>query len=228
MNNRKSAPRKTRKASTQQCARCRTHLERGDYAKAYQGYKTLVENYQPDETVWDGVACAAWGLGRLEEALHGFQQSCRLNPLNPAHWSNIGLALRDLKRPERAINAFRIALMIKPDFAGAYNEWGNVLIDMNRPHEAQYYYQKALRIDDTRAVYHHNYGICCKMRGDKQAARDCFSKALEIDPHYDHSLEELGLLLLEANDPAGARLLNTANTARAQWLLQEYAHVVAH
>jgi len=218
---------KPRKASKQQYSRCRSLLESGDYQKAHQAYTKLIDNYQPNEAIWEGLASAAWGLGQFEEALHGFQQACRLNPLNPAHWSNIGLALRDLKLPERAINAFRVALIIKPDFAGAYNEWGNVLIDIGQPQEAQFYYQKALGFNDTRAVYHHNYGVCNKRLGKLQAASDCFSKALEIEPNYYHSLEEQGLLLLEENDPTGAQLLKKAKTSRALWLLEEYAHVIS-
>jgi len=58
--------------------------------------------------------------------------------------------------------------------------------------------------------------------GQDVLAADCFQSALRLDPHYHHSLEELGALYARHGDNGTAQaLLNRAGTERAQLLWAE-------
>jgi tetratricopeptide (TPR) repeat protein len=118
------------------------------------------------------------------------------------HWGNMGLARRDLGQPEAAISAFRVALGLDPLYAPALNEWANVLFDMDRYEEALPLYNASLAIDDGRAVVYHNKGVCLRHMGRLNEAVRHFRVALELEPGYRYSQEELQRLVFVNLPPA--------------------------
>jgi tetratricopeptide (TPR) repeat protein len=118
------------------------------------------------------------------------------------HWGNMGLARRDLGQPEAAISAFRVALGLDPLYAPALNEWANVLFDMDRYEEALPLYNASLAIDDGRAVVYHNKGVCLRHMGRLKEAVRYFRAALELEPRYRYSQEELQRLVFVNLPPA--------------------------
>lgn len=196
--------------------------EAGDWAGARQIFERALEDGEQSARVHSGLGHVCWSEGRFTEALGAFQTAARLEPYNASHWSNIGLSLRDLKQPRQAIHAFQVAVMLAPDYAAAYNEWGNVLQDAQLYEEALALYERSLSLDDSRPVVHHNKGVCHNRLGAPFLAETSFRAALRINPDYHHSLEEVGLLMIERNRPQEAiRFLTQAGTQRAQQALAQ-------
>ena len=65
----------------------------------------------------------------------------------------------------------------------------------NNLQDAQNYYQKVLKIDSNYAPAHNNLGVIFKELGEIQKAKDCFEKAIEIDPNNTNSINALSNLL---------------------------------
>ena len=107
------------------------------------------------------------------------------------HWHNLGLTYRDLKRLDDAIRMLSFAAALDPTYEPAFNEWANVLVDVGRHNDALSLYDHALSIDDSRAVVHHNRGVCLRLMGNIEDAVKSFEAALERDPTYPHTLQEL-------------------------------------
>ncbi|MDP6095976.1 MAG: tetratricopeptide repeat protein [Gammaproteobacteria bacterium] len=57
------------------------------------------------------------GLGRLEQAVAGFEKALAIKPDYAAAYNNMGGALMDKAEPDAAIESFKMALKIKPDYA---------------------------------------------------------------------------------------------------------------
>lgn len=189
----------------------------GDLEAAREDCEAALARAPDHSGAWAGLGAVLWSTSEFAAALDAYRHACRHQPDNPAHWSNIGLCLRDLGRFAQAIHAFEVAVALAPGYAAAYNEWANVLGDLGRPHDALPLYLRSLALDDRRAVVHHNLGVCCNRLGDRAAARQKFRDALERDPNYHHSLEELALLLAADGAVSDALdLLRRAGTERAR------------
>lgn len=171
-----------------------TAWQRGDQVRAYESFVRALELDASCARAWSGHGFVCWSQGEFELARRAFSEAARLDPHQPAHWSNVGLCLRDLDQPERAIALFRVALLLDAEYAPALNEWGNTLQDQGHAAEAVPLYQRALALDPSRAVVHHNLGVAWTRLDQPQHAHDAFTDALERDPQYAHSLEEIGIL----------------------------------
>jgi len=77
-------------------------FEQGDYRKAAQLYKALVDQEPDDAGLRASFAGALGALGRYEEALAQLDASIRLDPLNPEAYHNRGAALERLGRARAA------------------------------------------------------------------------------------------------------------------------------
>ena len=120
--------------------------------------------------------------GRLDEAMHCYQEAIRIAP-NPARGhlnrGNILLLQGDLSG---ALDAFRTALIHQPDYAGAHYNIGNALLGNRQFDDAVASYRSALAINPDYAEVHCSLGVALKELGQLDDAVASFQKALQIQP----------------------------------------------
>jgi Tfp pilus assembly protein PilF len=197
--------------------------QQGNLAQAEQRFAAALQRDRTHAQAWSGLGSVKWSAGAFAEALDMFMAAARCDGSAASIWSNIGLCLRELKAFGRAQNAFAVALMIDPGYAPALNEWGNVLQDQGRSRESVEYYTRALALDSTRVVVHHNLGVAYERLNEPMLATQAFSAALDRDPGYVHSLEELGALCARGGLVEAARdFFTRAGTPRAAALAEAY------
>jgi Tfp pilus assembly protein PilF len=195
--------------------------EQGQWQAARERFESALELDPTSAEAWSGLGFVEWSAGEHAEALHRYRTAARYDANNASIWSNIGLCLRDLEAFDQAANAFAVALMLDPGYAPALNEWGNVLQDHGRVAESIEFYLRSLALDPSRAVVHHNLGVAYTRQNEPLLAIQAFNAALDRDPAYSHSLEELGLLCAAGGllDPARDYLVR-AGTPRAKAILE--------
>jgi predicted O-linked N-acetylglucosamine transferase (SPINDLY family) len=134
-------------------------------------------------------------LGRLQEALAGYDQALAIKPDNVPALYNRGVTLQGLKRFEDAVASYDQALAIRPDYAEALNNRGNALRDLKRFDDALASYDRALVIkqDFIEAVY--NRGVTLQDLKHFDDALVSYDNALSIKPGYANALNNRAVTL---------------------------------
>ncbi len=123
--------------------------------------------------------------GQLDLAVDLYKRSIEVYPTAEAH-TFLGWTYRFQGKLADAIEECRKAIAIDPSFGNPYNDIGSYLIEMGKPEEAIPYLERA--IDSERyEAYHYAWYNLGRVYAEKEwlnKARECFRKALEIEPRY--------------------------------------------
>jgi protein O-mannosyl-transferase len=154
--------------------------------------------YAADETLWrDTVAKnpKAWvaqlnlgnavqRAGRIEEAMHFYEQTLEIKPDYAAAHLDLGMVLIKLGRPEAAISHYERALQINPGFVEAHYDLGNALLRLRRYPEAAGQWEQVVRLDPNSSEAHYNLASALYQTGRAQEAIGQYEEALRIRPDY--------------------------------------------
>ncbi len=180
--------------------------------------------------------------GRLQQAIHAFEQAIRLQPEVAAFHDNLGNALAAAGRLGEAVLQHRQAIALDPNQPKFYINLGSALMELGRGQEAQQAFEQALRLDPTNALGWSNLGTLYLNRGDTLQARSYFETALQLDSTEVWAHYNLGVLCGALGDARGARkhfqaVLNLApdfpkkahvfnNLGVALFMLQNYSRAL--
>lgn len=166
-------------------------------------------DYQSD------LGAAFFKSGRYEEAVACLTRALALNPRYANAHNNLSLVLAKLGRIEESEASLREAVRIDPDHAVLHCELGaayyngglfsrmkadgqvdaKTLGDLyrlqGRPREALEQYETALILHPEYADLHLASGLCHEALGDREAARSCYERSLEINPAYRDAADRL-------------------------------------
>ncbi len=124
--------------------------------------------------------------GDLDEAVALYQRSIALYPTAEA-FTFLGWTYRFQGRLAAAIEECKNAILIDPSLGNPYNDIGAYLIELGRHQEAIPWLERALAARRYDA-YHYawfNLGRARFLGGELEGARECFAKALELQPDYE-------------------------------------------
>ncbi len=117
----------------------KTALAIEHFKKAFK----IAPNY-PDTV--NGLGCALYDQGDLNEAIVYFQKAIQVKPDSPYPRNNLGFALQKQGKLDEAVVYFTQAVQIKPDFAEARHNLANALVSQGRFDEACDQFHAALRL----------------------------------------------------------------------------------
>lgn len=89
---------------------------------------------------------------------------------------------RDFKSAE---TVYRKVYEKNPRNADVYHLSGLILYHFGMPDSAIYLIDRAINLKNISPQYFYNKGVILLEKGEKQEAKKCFQKALEIDPDYN-------------------------------------------
>ncbi|OLC55039.1 MAG: hypothetical protein AUH92_02955 [Acidobacteria bacterium 13_1_40CM_4_69_4] len=178
--------------------------ERGDDATAIHAYVKALD-------LWGDFADAHYNLAgvltrqkRWDEAAGQYREAVRLEPGNVQYLVNLAHSLIGRGRDQEARDLLRRALDIDPRSAVGYTNLGAIELAHGDVQAALRAYAEAVRLEPGNADYQRNLGVAQHEAGDRRAA-ESFRRALAIRPADPDLLDGLGLALLDAGDPGGAR-----------------------
>jgi Tfp pilus assembly protein PilF len=128
--------------------------------------------------------------GELDLAATMYRRSIEAWPTAEAY-TYLGWTYRYQGRLEDAIEECKKAIEIDPAFGNPYNDIGAYLIELERPDEAIPWLEKAIASERYDA-YHfpwYNLGRVYLAQEMFNRARECFDRAVEIEPDYTPALE---------------------------------------
>lgn len=123
----------------------------GDALMAHQRYQAAIEAYKkapsnnPD--VWNKMGIAYQLMFNLNDAMHCYRVSSKLNPKNPNVLNNLGTVYDALKQYHNAEKMYRKALKIDPKSALILKNLGTNLLAQHKYDKGWQAYQVALKID---------------------------------------------------------------------------------
>lgn len=154
-------------------------------------------------------------LGRLEEAIQSYRDSCRLNPAAPEAQYNLGNALQAAARTEDAVLAYERAVALQPRFPEAYNNLGNAQRALGRFAAAARSFQAAVDLQPANGVLHFNLAAASEEAGETERAAASYRVAARLAPDIEaNALHASALLLRKTGYPAEAVLALQAAIAR--------------
>jgi O-antigen biosynthesis protein len=154
---------------------------------------------------------------KWSDAVKAYRQAIALKTEISWSYNNLGYALIQLARWSEAIPAYRQAIKLNPDFPWSYYNLAEAYSKLDRWTEAIAVYQQAVKLQADLPQVQQKLGDAFYRRSqqDRQRALDCFTLAIEQDPHnpeaYHQALTidnrnvtlylKLGDLLAESGKP---------------------------
>jgi len=132
---------------------------------------------------WNNKGFSLDSMERYEEAIHCYDQSIELDPLDAVPWNNKGSILNLLGHYEDAISCLDKALEFDPRNVKAWNNKGFSLHNLGRYEEAILCFDKALEFNPRNVKSWTDKGGSLKLLGLYEDAICCLDKALELDPN---------------------------------------------
>ena len=129
-----------------------------------------------------GASLAAQGL--WSQAMDEYAEAIRLNPDFAEAYNNRGAAHRALGDLEAAVADFTEAIRLKDDLAVAHVNAASVLLDLGRTEEAVRHLDRAFSLPLAEAEVastYFNYGRAHAALGDRAAAIEALSEAIDLD-----------------------------------------------
>lgn len=133
--------------------------------------------------------------GELDLAISLYKRSIDLHPTAEAY-TFLGWTYRFQGKLEEAITECKKAIATDPSLGNPYNDIGAYLIDLGRAEEAIPWLEQATQSPRYKS-YHfpwYNLGRVYVAIEIYRKAKDCFAKALEIEPDYRAAREALDKL----------------------------------
>jgi tetratricopeptide (TPR) repeat protein len=123
--------------------------------------------------------------GELDEAAALYRRSIALYPTAEAY-TFLGWTYRFQGKIEAAIAECKHAILIDPTLGNPYNDIGAYLIELGRHQEAIPWLERAIAARRYDACHYawFNLGRARFLGGELETARECFAKALELQPDY--------------------------------------------
>lgn len=135
-------------------------------------------------------------LAKHDDALADFTAAASANVLPPEDAARAlydrGVALDALGRVPEAIDAFTQALKLQTGLAAAYTNRGNARLRLGNLAAAKSDYEAALAAGTQSPAYvWYGLGQVAEAQGNLDDARDCYRKALGVDPSYSLAIGKL-------------------------------------
>src|SRR5262245_25526382 len=116
-----------------------------------------------------------------DQAVAAFERAAALAPEDPALDRDLGTARFEAGDFAGARDAFRRTLARDPDDAAVRLQLGRSELELGRPDDAAREFERAAQDPEYRQVALYNLGVAREQSGDRNAAREAFEDALELE-----------------------------------------------
>ncbi len=124
-------------------------------------------------------------LQRYNEAIEEFKIGLRLNPyssLSASLYNNLGIAYQKTRNFPMAISSYQRAIRIHPNFELYYKNLIQTYADARKLSSARNTMRHILSINPEDSEAWYLMGLIFDKMGEKQDARDAFSRFLKLEP----------------------------------------------
>lgn len=135
--------------------------------------------------------------GQIEEAIKYYLKAIEAQPDCAEIQANLGSFYGQQKKWQSAINHYQKALEINPNLVGVYRNLARVFNQIGKTEEAVSYWYEALKLepDWAKPSEHISLGNRLEHQGKLEQAKECYLRALELQPDLLTGYEGLGRIL---------------------------------
>lgn len=176
------------------------YREKGNLKEAraqYENALTLEPRYAEAHNNL-GVICHA--EHQLPQAITHFRAAIDIKPTFAEAWSNLGKSLKEDGQEEEMLLCYHKAMtLIDPANAEARAKLAESLRAQGKQLEALVEYQRAFVLrEPNNPQMHMNLGDALTKAKNYEEAIACYTKAIELNPHFAHAHNNLGVALYKA------------------------------
>ena len=154
------------------------YTETGKFAEAEDQYRQAAKIAPDDIRILLGYAMLKDQMNQPDEAIKLYQQAEEKHPKEPSVYNNLAVHFIRYGMVREAIEAARHAVDLRPHEPRYRNNLAALLVEAGQPQEAF----RQLRSVYDEPVAHYNLGFLLNKRGQKPAALQEFSTALQMSP----------------------------------------------
>ena len=166
-----------REEAARLAARAMKHASEGNYKKAIDIYKRVLELQPSFHSARRDLAMAYMEIGDVENATNHLIEVLRLEPKNAWSWVVLGnLYIREKADLETGEKFLRKALEIKPDDAWALNSLAAGFQKKDQTREAIDYFDRAIRANPEFANPYYGKALTLAEDGQSQTASDTLTQ----------------------------------------------------
>ena len=166
------------------------HEEQGNLDGAAH-YQWLAANWAGDSAMmWEMAAELCYEVGRVEEAVEGYQRLTGFHPQDPQNWFMLGLSKWYVEDLKGAAKAFERVVDLHPTHLVAWRQLGTVELELGRGERALYAFEQALDIDDGDREALMGATLASREIGDVEAALGWAERARDVAPQ-DREIQQL-------------------------------------
>jgi tetratricopeptide (TPR) repeat protein len=176
-------------------------LEAGDYIGAERHYREAI-GYQPAEVVYDGLALALIGQGRIDEASVAVNAAVKANPNSADALATLGSVELARGNNSGAEQALARSLQIKADPAVE----GRLALSRGNFDHARAKLAEAVNVNPSDADLRNDYAVALARMGKDAEAQSEYGEALRLNPNlYDARMNYGALMSRLERDAAAAQ-----------------------
>ncbi len=165
----------------------RTAEHKGQFAKAEQTYRVMLQKNSQNATVLNRMGIVSSKMGKHDSAVKYLMEAVKIQPDNSKFLTDLGYSLylqNDLTAAEIALEE---SIKRDPSSKRSYNNLSLVLGHQGRMDEAYQVARSVLSADEAHA----NIGYICLQRGMLEEASQHYQKSLEMNPEQDSVKEAI-------------------------------------
>lgn len=173
-----------------------TLLEKsGDFARALTLFQEAEKRNPRSPEIHNNLGILLARQGQIELAIAQYRQALTIDPLFADAQNNIGIAYGRQGNQAAALHAFEAVLKIHPAHTGALKNAGVTYLLQKRYASAITVLQKVVAQNENDVDSWINLGLAHAQAGQMRAARQCWQKALALDPTAEEARKNLQILM---------------------------------
>ena len=164
-------------------------------AAARRGQAQAMQQNRDSPAYWGNYGLALHNLGRLEEAVAGYDRALALAPDMAEIHYNRANALQSLARLDEAVAGYDRAIALRPDLVEAYANRGVALRALRRFAEAVANFDHAIALKPGSAEVYYNRGNALRHLDRLDAAVASYDRAIALAPDMAEAYANRGVAL---------------------------------
>jgi len=162
--------------------------------RAMSSYQTAVEQNSDYYSAYVEMGVMHDQVGS-DLAMDYYNSALAIYPESIEAWYNIGMFFQERGEIDTALATYRTLNLIDSTYADAYYNQGYIhLIFTKHIDSAAFYFSRATNFDPEYFQAYNNLGLCYEELGDKNAARNNYQKAVDINPDFQLAKDNLNRL----------------------------------
>lgn len=151
-----------------------------DFKKSKPLYEQILTNNPNFFLAYNNLAVIEFSEGNTEKAVANWNESLKLEAVQPEIYNNLGLSYLIFLDNETALKYFDMALRFKPSYLQAANNRALTLANLARYKDAEIQYEEMIKQFSYEPFIYYNYALFCISYNNYSRAKHLLGTAIKL------------------------------------------------